>query len=223
MNDNIEIVTAEEPRPPRVLGLGERFVAALSGGWVRFAGLFGLAGGLGVGWLLLPALLYSQQPQPLDFNHALHTEDEGMTCADCHSFRADGSFAGVPGVAVCVDCHEEALGDSPAELQLVETYVTPGLEIPWLVDARQPQNVTFSHAAHVRLAEIACEQCHGPRGSMTTAPLHETNRISTYSRSIWGPRIAGGGPQAWNSMKMSDCSNCHAARGIRDNCLMCHK
>jgi hypothetical protein len=223
VNESVTIVTSPAPRRPRVLGLGERLLGVVAAVAARWAGLFGLAGGLAAGWLLLPALLYSQQPQPLAFNHAVHTVDEGMACADCHAFRSDGSFVGVPAVAVCADCHAEALGDTPAEKRLVEHFVATGREVPWLVDARQPQNVLFSHAAHVRLAEISCDRCHGPRGFSTTPPVHEVNRISTYSRSIWGPRIAGGGAEPWHSMKMSDCSSCHAARGVRDHCLMCHR
>jgi len=188
---------------------------------LAFAG--GLAGGLALGWLLLPGLLYSHQEQPLAFNHAIHTADEGMACDECHPFRDDGSFAGIPPVTLCADCHEEALGESEAEARLIEAYLTPDLEIPWFVYARQPQNVYFSHAAHVTLAEIDCDRCHGPHGATETLVPGQTNRISTYSRSIWGPRITGGGPSISDAMKMSDCSDCHARNGVQDHCLMCHK
>ena len=80
-----------------------------------------------------------------------------------------------------------------------------GREIPWLVYARQPDNVYFSHAPHVKRAGIECRRCHGDHGLSATTPVYQFNRISTYSRNIWGPRIAGGGPNEWDSMKMSDC------------------
>ena len=184
---------------------------------------FGLAGGLAAGWIAFPELLYERRPQPMNFNHQVHTVDAGMECADCHSFRDDGSFTGIPGVACCADCHSEVMSDSPEERRLVDDYVTPEREIPWLVYSQQPQNVYFSHAPHVRLAEIECRRCHGDHGRSKTLPLYERNRISTYSRSIWGKRIAGGGPDLWDSMKMSDCSDCHADRDVQDHCLMCHK
>lgn len=191
--------------------------------WGRLALAGGLTAGLGAGWFLLPQVLYSEHPQPMTFDHAVHTETGGMECAECHDFRADGSFTGIPGVAVCAGCHSEPLGETAAERFLVEDFVEPDREIPWLVYSQQPQNVHFSHAAHVRLAEIDCAVCHGPRESGQPLSDLEINRISTYSRAIWGPRIAGGGPDPWDSMKMSDCSDCHARRGVQDHCLMCHK
>ena len=133
------------------------------------------------------------------------------------------TFPGIPSTALCADCHAEVSGESAAEKSLVEDYVTPGREIPWLVYSRQPDNVFFPHAAHVRLAEIECRYCHGDRGTSEASPTYEYNRISTYSRNIWGPRIAGGGPNTWDSMKMSHCTRCHAERGVKDSCLMCHK
>lgn len=188
--------------------------------WLFF---IGLACGSLVGWQLLPEILYCRQEQPMSFDHAVHADEADLACEDCHVFRADGSFAGIPQLAVCVDCHEEPLGESEAERRLVADFIEQDREIPWLVYARQPQNVYFSHAAHVHLGEIECRRCHGDRGRADAAPPLEINRISTYSRNIWGPRISGGGPQLWDSMKMSDCSACHAERGVQDHCLMCHK
>lgn len=209
----------DEPVRPGPRSQGRRGTAICG----RFALAGGLATGLAAGWLLLPQLLYSEHPQPMNFDHAVHTEAGGMECAECHGFRADGSFTGIPPVGVCAGCHSEPLGESAAELFLVTEFVEPEREIPWLVYAQQPQNVYFSHVAHVRLAEIECAVCHGPRDTTQPLPPVEVNRISTYSRNIWGPRIAGGGPQPWDSMKMSDCSGCHARRGVQDHCLMCHK
>ena len=183
----------------------------------------GLAAGLAAGWVALPRMLYGRQEQPLPFNHQVHAEAASMACADCHGFGADGSFAGIPRLSSCAECHSEAMGDTETERRLVAEFITPGREIPWLVYARQPDNVYFSHAPHVRLAAIECRRCHGDRGTSTGTPVYEFNRISTYSRNIWGPRISGGGPNVWDSMKMSDCVDCHAERGVRDHCLMCHK
>jgi hypothetical protein len=189
-------------------------------------GLFatlGLVAGLAAGWVALPALLYGRQEQPLPFNHLVHVEAAGMSCEDCHPFADDGSFRGIPATASCVDCHSEQQGATEAERILVEDYVATGREIPWLVYSRQPDNVYFSHAPHVRRAGLECRRCHGDRGMSTGTPVYEFNRITGYSRAIWGPRIQGGGPNEWDSMKMSDCVDCHAASGVQDHCLMCHK
>lgn len=189
----------------------------------RFALLGGLCAGLAAGWLLLPECLYCSRPQPMDFNHLVHTDEGGMECVECHDFRADGSFAGIPSVSVCADCHQEPMGDTTLEAVLVEDFIEPGREIPWLSYSRQPGNVYFSHIAHVKLAGIECRRCHGDMGRTTSLDPVEINRISTYSRRIWGPHIGGGGPESWDSMKMNDCSGCHAKHGVKDHCLMCHK
>lgn len=199
------------------------FSAFLARTVCRFAFVAGLIGGLAAGWLVLPDRLYCLHAQPMEFNHQAHTDDGGMECTECHAFRDDGSFAGIPAVDVCAECHAEPMGESAEELFLIEEYIGPEREIPWLVYARQPQNVYFSHIAHVKLAEIECRRCHGDQGQTANLPPLEVNRISTYSRRIWGPRISGGGSNPWDSMKMNDCSDCHARRGVQDHCLMCHK
>jgi hypothetical protein len=124
--------------------------------------IFGLVASLVVGWVVFPKLLYSQKEQPIDFNHALHNEEVDEECESCHFFRDDGSYAGVPKLAQCVDCHEEVMGDSESERIFVEEYVVKEREVPWLIYSRQPDCVFFSHAAHVKMAEMECVTCHGP-------------------------------------------------------------
>lgn len=188
----------------------------------RFCLLAGVLAGLGAGWLLLPRCLYSSQHQPLTFSHDIHVAGQEMACDECHFLRDDGSFSGLPAIDACAGCHEEAMTESPGEALLV-AYVAEGRPIPWLAYARQPENVFFPHAPHLELAQIECRRCHGDHGESDTLPALEINRISTYSRNIWGPRIQGGGPDPWNSMKMSDCVDCHAEQNVQDHCLMCHK
>lgn len=185
----------------------------------------GLLLALAAGWLGLPRLLYARAEQPLEFSHQRHaSEATGLGCQDCHSLRADGSFSGLPPLTSCSGCHSEALGQTEAEKRLVDEYVKPGREIPWLVYSRQPENVRFPHAAHVKRAGIACERCHHGHGASATLRPQQTNRISGYSRDIWGPSLArfgGGGP---SGMKMSDCESCHAREGRgASSCLACHK
>jgi menaquinone reductase, multiheme cytochrome c subunit len=187
--------------------------------------LSGLLLMLGAGWFAFPLALYETIEQPLQFSHDAHTGEEkaGMACEDCHSFREDGTFAGIPKLENCEGCHSEAQGESVAEKILFEQYISTNREIPWLVYARQPDNVYFSHIQHVRLAEINCERCHGPHGRTETLRSYERNRISGYSRDIWGRSISGIARAEWDGMKMDDCVACHAERGVVDSCLLCHK
>jgi hypothetical protein len=185
----------------------------------------GLALALLLGWLALPRLLYARAEQPLRFSHKLHASDTtGYKCEDCHALAGDGRFAGIPGIASCSGCHAEPQGGSADEKRLVELYVTPGREIPWRVYARQPDNVHFPHAVHVKRAGIACERCHGPHGTTETLRPFESNRVSGYSRDLWGPSLTRLGNGTRPGMKMSDCESCHAESGHgRTSCLACHR
>ncbi len=176
--------------------------------------ILGLAASLLLGWVIFPKFLYSQKKQPIDFNHVLHVE-EMDGCESCHFFREDGSFSGIPKLAQCVECHEEAQGEDPNEIKFVEEYVANGREVPWLVYARQPDCVFFSHAAHVKKAEMECDTCHGHIGESKHSKVYEENRITGYSRDIWGKKISGLRSHTWDRMKMDDCAECHATKEIK--------
>jgi len=61
----------------------------------------GALAALGAGWAGFPHVIYETRPQPVDFSHKVHAEKAGAKCEDCHSFRDDGSFAGVPALDKC--------------------------------------------------------------------------------------------------------------------------
>jgi menaquinone reductase, multiheme cytochrome c subunit len=184
----------------------------------------GLAAALLFGWLAFPRALYVQRHQPLEFRHQTHAEKSGVAqCSECHALRDDGSFAGIPSLATCTACHSEAIGTSPAEATLVQKYVKPGVETPWLVYARQPANVWFSHAVHIRRANLACTECHSTYGQTDEIRLYELNRISGYSRDIWGHSISRLRRAPHDGMKMSDCEDCHRRHNLTVSCLGCHQ
>jgi menaquinone reductase, multiheme cytochrome c subunit len=184
----------------------------------------GLVGALAFGWLGLPYLLYERIEQPIQFSHAFHVGDDvGMSCEDCHGFDDFGRFTGVPGIDNCAECHEEQLGETESERLLVEEYINEDREIPWLIYSRQPDNAHFPHSQHVVLAELPCARCHGPHGETDQLRPFERNKLSGYSRDIWGPNISGLGTKEWEGMKMSDCCDCHKEKGVVESCLDCHK
>src|SRR5690349_17898482 len=124
--------------------------------------LLGFAATMWAGWFAFPRVLYSTGSQPLNFSHKVHAgEKVGMSCDDCHGIGEDGRFAGIPRVEKCAGCHAEPVTESADEQLLVTRYVKTEREVPWLVYSRQPDNVAFSHAIHVKLAKLKCEQCHG--------------------------------------------------------------
>jgi hypothetical protein len=200
------------------------------GGFPTLFFIIGLSLSLIVGWIIFPKLLYSKKEQPFDFSHALHNEMvEG--CESCHFFREDGSYAGVPKLAQCVDCHMDIQGNTEDEAIFVNEYVIPNREVPWLIYSEQPDCVFFSHAAHVKSGKMDCKTCHGPVGQSTSLKPYEENRITGYSRDIWGHNIAGIKKHTWDRMKMDDCSECHVKLGVNQTsvqtekgaCFVCHK
>jgi hypothetical protein len=204
--------TAGGPKDDKGLGLGVIFFM------VAFLTCF-LSG-----WLLFPKLLYSKKEQPFNFNHALHVEEAG-DCESCHVFREDGTFAGIPKLETCMECHsDEAMGETEDESVFVEEYVSKEKEVPWFVYSRQPDCVFFSHAAHIKAAGMACTTCHGPIGESTVSKPYEENRITGYSRDIWGHNIWGIKTHSWDRMKMDDCAACHKKEtGHKGYCFQCHK
>jgi menaquinone reductase, multiheme cytochrome c subunit len=190
--------------------------------FIRF--LAGLCLSLVFGWFVFPFALYEKIEQPIQFSHKVHTgETGGMSCTDCHEIQADGRFSGIPALEKCTSCHASAIGESPAEKLFIDEYVAKNREVPWLVYAKQPQNVYFSHASHVKLAALECTECHGTHGSSDTLRAFERNRISGYSRDIWGSAISRIGRTPGQGAKMSDCSDCHERRNIANTCMKCHK
>jgi menaquinone reductase, multiheme cytochrome c subunit len=179
---------------------------------------------LAAGWFGFPRMLYQKTNQPIQFSHQVHTGDKaGMTCEDCHSFQADGRFNGIPSIGKCAGCHMTLLGNSAGEKVLVEKYVATNTEIPWLVYSRQPENAYFSHVQHVRIAKIQCERCHGPHGASDTLRPYESDRLTGYSRDIWGHSLSRIHSEVWDGKKMDNCASCHEQQGVSNNCLLCHK
>jgi hypothetical protein len=200
--------------------------------------LIGFIGSLIVGWIIFPMVLYSSQPQPMNFNHALHLNPEKVDgiegdtetekCLFCHQFRDDGTFAGIPKLEKCMECHEDPespIGDTPEEKEFMTKYVANAKEIPWLSYYRQPDCVYFSHIAHVQMGEQECRVCHGDHGKSEILPEYRANRITGYSIKIWGENISGWKSNTWDSMKMDDCAECHTENGHEENnaCFVCHK
>jgi hypothetical protein len=203
------------------------------GGPIILFFMLGLIASLIVGWVVFPKLLYSQKKQPVEFSHALHNVLDDLVekgCDNCHFFREDGTYSGVPTLAQCIDCHQEVNGEDPEEAKFVNEYVVKGREVPWLIYSRQPDNVFFSHAAHVKLAQMDCVTCHGDIGESESLKVYEENRISGYSRDIWGRNIGGFKRNSWDRMKMDDCAECHRKENVNQNsvqtlrggCFVCH-
>lgn len=195
-------------------------------------GLFatGFAVFLLLGWFVLPGLSYTKRSQPVNDNHSLHVEELGITCDTCHFFHEDGSWAGIPSLEICLDCHRDAIGDSAEEIRFVNEYVKPNREPKWELYNRQPECVSFSHSSHVRMAKLSCQTCHGPQGYSDVSEYY-SNRITKYSYVMYDSRVPLNaltlmnekGKKVWGTMRMDECAECHRARGTSTACFICHK
>ena len=178
-------------------------------GSTKKSGVFGLGPfilGLTVaaifGWYVFPEAMTEEFKQPIAFNHAIHTEDAGLTCDACHYLREDGTFSGVPTTASCAECHSSPITENLEEIRFVAEYVDKGVEIKdkWIVYQKQPDNVFFSHAAHsfekctqchadlYETPQDLCNVCHVDNiGSATEPPIYKENKLSGYSESTVPP------------------------------------
>ncbi|OQW96798.1 MAG: cytochrome C [Desulfobacteraceae bacterium A6] len=227
----VSVETGGEEAVASFKGVDEKEQGEGPGGFIVLFFIIGFVASLIIGWVIFPKLLYSQKRQRVDFNHVLHVETVDNGCESCHIFREDGSYAGVPKLAQCADCHQEVQGDSPQEKIFVEEYVAKEKEVPWLVYSKQPDCVFFSHTVHVKLAGMDCVTCHGPIGESTSLKPYEENRLTGYSRDIWGKSMTGIKKNSWDRMKMDDCAECHeketgrksSVQTDKDACFVCHK
>ena len=213
--------------------------------------LLGVIVALAFGWWIFPGLLFSKQSQPFFFSHSVHVETVGRICSDCHTFRADSSFTGLPKLEACVDCHADIQTPEPdakstpehiaayeAEKIFVNEYVNGRKEVPWLVHQKQPDNVFFSHAAHFN----KCYTCHlTMKGRLSLgAPDNPGKLCMTCHPSLQEldknipvePHILTG--YSSTTKKMWECESCHAHPGhffndgkgrtaANNACHTCHK
>jgi menaquinone reductase, multiheme cytochrome c subunit len=136
--------------------------------------------------------------QPMAFSHQRHMQ-ANTKCMTCHPGAEDRALAQLPTLADCMDCHGKPRGEHPDEPR-VRSYAERQQEIPWLRVDRLPGHVHFSHAAHVTLAKMKCEDCH--QGILiATKPLVVPDLFH----------------------RMADCMACHRQRQASNQCQACHK
>ncbi len=139
--------------------------------------------------------------QPIAFNHTVHVEEADLQCIDCHTNAETAVHAGLPGKAMCLDCHDidEEEGTHPEKTKLFAFDETEQ-DIPWRRVAVTKPDVFFSHRRHVVSAQLDCLECHPDQPTLTEPP--RTARLV---------------------MTMDDCIECHEQNGASSDCLACHR
>jgi len=159
--------------------------------------LLGLAIGLCLLLLFFSLGIGGRTGQPISFNHKRHQE-QGIECLTCHPHYKDQTFSGMPTLSTCLECHKDPLTQSTEE-EKIRQFEKRGQEIPWRRLYGQPDHVFFSHRRHVTLGKLECQQCHGNIGQSDEPP----NR-------------------PWVKMTMRWCMDCHTAKKVTNDCLVCH-
>jgi hypothetical protein len=169
--------------------------------------------GLALAWSCWSVWVNADVQQPVAFPHKTHV-DLNLPCTGCHQRAEKGAVAGRPPTALCLACHA---GDSKsAEIKKLKDYAENGKEIPWQRVWRLPPHVFFPHRAHVVVAKIKCQTCHGPMETLRKPPATPLKTLA-----------------------MNDCIACHEssektvaakttevrmmARTLLTDCATCHR
>ena len=136
-----------------------------------------------------------QPSQPIAFPHDIHTGVNGIDCKYCHNSVDKSKSAGLPTINVCMNCHKQINGVTPAQqLQIAKLYDAAGFdpanggsyngktkEIVWNKVHALPDHVYFPHSQHVNVGGIDCKQCHGDMTKQKEVakiqPVEELNKI----------------------------------------------
>jgi hypothetical protein len=98
-------------------------------------------------------------PQPVEFDHRHHVQDDAIGCRFCHNTVDRAATAGMPSTAKCMGCHSQIWNESP-KLEIVRQSWFSGAPIRWRRVYNLPDFVYFNHAIHVNKG-IGCVSCHG--------------------------------------------------------------
>lgn len=161
-----------------------------------------------------------QPSQPIAFPHAIHTGTNGIDCKYCHSSVTKSKTAGIPSVNVCMNCHKQVNGRTPAQQeQIAKIYDAAGWNpegagkytgktkpIVWNKVHVLPDHVYFNHSQHVVVGGIDCKQCHGDM----------TKQVET--QKVWSVqelnKIEGNIQLTKPTLTMGWCIECHGEKEI---------
>jgi cytochrome c551/c552 len=124
-----------------------------------------------------------QPVQPIAFSHELHAGINQINCQYCHSGAFKSKNASIPSLNVCMNCHNYVQatakynGEISPEIKKIYTaldynpdtriYGKNTKPIEWVRIHNLPDFAYFNHSQHVKVAGLACQQCHGPVEKMT--------------------------------------------------------
>ena len=163
--------------------------------------------------------------QPIAFPHSVHTGTNGIDCKYCHNSVTKSKSAGLPSVNVCMNCHKQVQGRTPAQQeQIAKIYDHAGYlpegagkytgktsPIIWNKVHVLPDHVYFNHSQHVVVGGLDCKQCHGDMTKQV-----ETAKVQPVSELN---KIEGNVVLTRPTLTMGWCIECHAAKEISTGAL----
>jgi len=167
--------------------------------------------------------------QPVPFSHDHHFAGLGIDCRYCHTSVETSSFAGIPPVSTCMNCHKEIWTNAEL-LEPIRAASRTGVPVEWERVHDLADFVYFNHSIHVAKG-IGCETCHGRVDQMPLmlqhAPLtmawcldchrdpakyvRPREEVYTFGweppepQSVLGPRLV----EEYDVQSLTYCSVCH--------------
>src|SRR5437764_10609260 len=110
--------------------------------------------------------------QPVPFSHQHHVAGLGIDCRYCHTSVEKSSFAGIPPIHTCMNCHNQIWVSSPLLEPIRDSYRT-GKPLAWARVHNLADFVYFNHSIHLKKG-VGCSTCHGPVHQMPLTYQHAT-------------------------------------------------
>lgn len=130
---------------------------------------------------------------------ALRGRGEQRPCIACHGGTWSGSQAGIPSATLCRSCHGGDPRTNSDEEKKLREYLSSGRDIPWMQLHTVPDDVHFSHVAHVRFGAMGCTTCHEDMRGKEEPPTSAT------------------------VFTMDACMKCHREKHATSDCIACHE
>ncbi len=112
---------------------------------------------------------YYQPDQPIAFSHKVHAGQNKIDCQYCHTSANESIHAGIPSTQLCMNCHSVVKSGKytgTAEIAKIYQSLETQTPIEWIKVHNVPDHVFFSHAQHVGIGKLECQECHGPVETM---------------------------------------------------------
>ena len=190
----LQVKEEKEPRKPIWVAFAEnQFLIVITVVVV----LLGVAYGA-YGYLMQVGVDQGYKPvQPIHYSHRIHAGANKIECKYCHSSARVSKHSGIPSLNVCMNCHEQVneVAEETATPQYSKEFYDKEIQklyeatgwntdemaytgekkpVKWVRIHNLPDLAYFNHSQHVTVANIECQQCHGPVEEMEIMYQHSS-------------------------------------------------